>query len=228
APAAWRGPDRDFRGARTSQTSSRRTCPTSSRPTCLPCPCRRRNSWWCRSGWCSVTRTCRCRSSVSPTHREPSGRRSTSSPGRMRTWRPERPRRSEPVRSSNSSWVALLGLWNTRRWDRFASIEQRECHRRRARLSQLASFDRRAPNVALQRGGLDPGEPRQRHRPAVARGTIDRLDDARVLQSLDARWLGLAIVSNGVREVGEDRGTLVGPLGRLFLALPTPDPDRPA
>src|SRR5690349_22541620 len=81
----------------------------------------------------------------------------------------------------------------------------------------LASV-RHLPQILLGGGRFDARESRQRHGTAVARRTIDRLDDADVLQALDARGLGDAVASDAAGEVLELARVGIDRLERLLLA----------
>src|SRR5438046_8975761 len=66
---------------------------------------------------------------------------------------------------------------------------------------------------------VDARDSRERHRTAVARGTVDRLDDANVGQALDARGFRRDVVDDRIRKMLELRGHGVDGLERHLLAL---------
>src|SRR5205823_7080387 len=83
----------------------------------------------------------------------------------------------------------------------------------------LATVGHRLPQIMLGGWRVDARDSRQRHRTAVARGTVDRFDDANVGQALDARGLRRDVVDDRIRKMLELRGHGVDGLERHLLAL---------
>src|SRR5436309_13941241 len=74
---------------------------------------------------------------------------------------------------------------------------------------------------------IDPRDSRQRHRTAVARGTVDRFDDTDVGQALDSRWLGRDVLNDEFRELRAlGRDGVDGLVGDFFVLACALDLER--